>query len=128
MVTPSWVKVFCIALKWEDGTQVSPFVSEVSAFWFVYMMLYAKEKHALELSYTLSLNLSRFLQNEATRNIATLILEFEFSWRFSGADFYLWVREALQWEQSVSPKRIWFNGSPTSRAQTSRSGLQRAKR
>ena len=53
---------------------------------------------------------------------------FEFSWRFSGADFYFWVREALQWEQSVSPKRIWFNGSPTSRAQTSRSGLQRAKR
>ena len=32
MVTLSWVKVFCIALKWEDGTQVSPFVSEVSAF------------------------------------------------------------------------------------------------
>ena len=61
MVTLSWVKIFCIALKWEDGTQVSPFVSEVSAFWFVYMMLYAKEKHALKLSYTLSLNLSRFL-------------------------------------------------------------------
>ena len=32
MVTLLWVKVFCIALKWEDGTQVSPFVSEVSAF------------------------------------------------------------------------------------------------
>ena len=61
MVTLSWVKIFCIALKWEDGTQVSPFVSEVSAFWIVCVMLYAKEKPAVELSHPSSRSLSRFL-------------------------------------------------------------------
>ena len=61
MVTLSWVKIFCIALKWEDGTQVSPFVSEVSAFRIVSVILYAKEKPALKLSHPYSRSLSRFL-------------------------------------------------------------------
>ena len=78
MVTPLLVRglLYCTQMgRWNAGVPVCLGGKCLLICLYNVVCKGKKEKHALELSYTLSLNLSRFLKNEATRNIATLILE-----------------------------------------------------